>query len=222
LGYLKKEDFIMTFELLCMGLIGLLFGLAVTFGGYRLFLILLPIWGFFFGFFLGAETVQVIFGIGFLATVTSWVAGFIVGAVFAILSYLFYIFAVAILSFSAGYGLTVGILDAIGLNLGFLVWIIAVIIGVVVAVAVIAFNIQKYAIIVITALGGTAAIIYTLLGLFGGFALVELLLGPVRLAVRNSFWWLLFFLVVAGAGIVFQIRANRSFEIDTYNRLADA
>jgi len=212
----------MTFELLCMGLIGLLFGLAVTFGGYRLFLILLPIWGFFFGFFLGAETVQVLFGIGFLATVTSWVAGFIVGAVFAILSYLFYIFAVAVLSFSAGYGLTVGILDAIGLNLGFLLWLIAVVVGVVVAVAVVVLNIQKYAVIVITAVGGTAAIIYTLLALFGGFALVELLLGPVRLAIRNSFWWLLFFLVVAGAGIVVQIRANRHFEIDTYNRLAEA
>ena len=40
----------MSFELLCMGLIGLLFGLAVVFGGYRLFIVLLPIWGFFFGF----------------------------------------------------------------------------------------------------------------------------------------------------------------------------
>jgi hypothetical protein len=212
----------MTFELLCMGLIGLLFGLAVTFGGYRLFLVLLPIWGFFFGFFLGAETLQAIFGIGFLATVISWVAGFIVGAIFAILSYLFYIFAVAILSFSAGYGLAVGILEAIGLNFGFLLWLIAVVIGLAVAVVVLVLNIQKYAVIVITALGGTAAIIYTLLALFGGFSLVELLLGPVRLAIQNSFWWLLFFVVLAGAGIVVQIRANQGFEVETYNRLVEA
>jgi len=45
----------MAFHLFCMGLIGLLFGLAVTFGRYRLFLILLPVWGFFFGLVLGAE-----------------------------------------------------------------------------------------------------------------------------------------------------------------------
>jgi hypothetical protein len=212
----------MTFELLCMGLIGLLFGLAVTFGGYRLFLILLPIWGFFFGFFLGAETLQAIFGIGFLATMTSWVGGFIVGAIFAILSYLFYIFAVAVLSFSAGYGLAVGILEAIGLNFGFLLWLIAVVVGLAVAVVVLVLNIQKYAVIVITALGGTAAIIYTLLALFGGFSLVELLLGPVRLAIQNSFWWLLFFVVLAGAGIVVQIRANQRFEVETYNRLVQA
>ncbi len=212
----------MSFELLCMGLIGLLFGLAVVFGGYRLFLILLPIWGFFFGFFLGVETLQAIFGIGFLATVTSWVVGFIVGAIFAVLSYLFYIFAVAVLSFSAGYGLTVGILGAIGLNFGILVWLIAVVVGVVVALVVLALNIQKYAIIVITAVGGTSAIIFTLLALSGSLSAVELLLNPVRLAIRNSFWWLLFFLVLSIAGIVFQIRSNRGFEAETYNRLAEA
>ena len=212
----------MSFELLCMGLIGLLFGLAVVFGGYRLFLILLPIWGFFFGFFLGVETLQAIFGIGFLATVTSWVVGFIVGAIFAVLSYLFYIFAVAVLSFSAGYGLTVGILGAIGLHFGILVWLIAVVVGVVVALVVLALNIQKYAIIVITAVGGTSAIIFTLLALSGSLSAVELLLNPVRLAIRNSFWWLLFFLVLSIAGIVFQIRSNRGFEAETYNRLAEA
>ncbi len=212
----------MSFELLCMGLIGLLFGLAVVFGGYRLFIVLLPIWGFFFGFFLGVETVQVIFGIGFLATVTSWVVGFIVGAIFAVLSYLFYIFAVAVLSFSAGYGLTVGILGAIGLNFGILVWLIAVVVGVVVALVVLALNIQKYAIIVITAVGGTGAIIFTLLALSGSLSPVNLLLNPVRLAIQNSFWWLLFFLVLSIAGIVFQIRSSQSFEAESYNRLAEA
>jgi hypothetical protein len=37
-------------------------------------------------------------------------------------------------------------------------------------------------------------------------------------AIANSFWWFLFFLVMAGAGIVVQIMANRSFEIEAYNR----
>ena len=209
----------MGFELLCMGMIGLLFGLVVVFGGYRLFIILLPIWGFFFGFFLGAQTLQVIFGVGFMATVTSWVVGFIVGAIFAVLSYLFYIVAVALLSGSFGYWLTVGILTAIGLNYGFIVWLIAIVVAVALAIVVIMFNIQKYAVIVITAMGGTGAIILVLLALFGNLTPVALLLSPVLMAIQNSFWWLLFFLVVAGAGIFVQIKANRSFEIETYNRL---
>jgi len=44
----------MGFELLCATMIGLLFGAVICFGGYRFFLILLPFWGFFFGFGLGA------------------------------------------------------------------------------------------------------------------------------------------------------------------------
>ena len=78
------------FTLACAGLIGIMFGLALCFAGYRLFLVLLPIWGFFFGLALGAQTVQAIFGEAFLATITSWVVGFIVGGVFAVLAYLFY------------------------------------------------------------------------------------------------------------------------------------
>jgi hypothetical protein len=208
----------MTFELMCMTLIGLLFGLAVAFGGYRLFLILLPIWGFFFGFGLGAQTLQAIFGVGFLATISSWILGFIVGAIFAILSYLFYIFAVALLSGSFGYSLAVGILTAIGLNFGLIVWLIGIVVGIALAVIVLAFNIQKYAIIVITALAGTGAIIFTLLASVGGLRPAELAGSPVLSAIQDSFLWLVFFVVVAGAGIVIQLRANQAYEIEAYDR----
>ena len=85
----------MSFEIFCMSMIALLVGLIIAFNGYRLFLVLLPIWGFFFGFGLGAQTIQALFGGGFLATTTSWVVGFVVALVFAVLSYLFYMVAVA-------------------------------------------------------------------------------------------------------------------------------
>jgi hypothetical protein len=204
-----------------MATIALLFGLVVAFGGYRLFLFLLPIWGFFAGFVLGAQTIDYLFNTGLFATVTGWVVGFFVGLIFAVLSYLFYFIAVGIISFSLGYGATVGILGWIGLEGGFLLWLIAVVVGVLVALAVYVLNIQKYAIIVATAVGGTGIIIYTFLVLFNGALAVSLLENPVRLAIDQSFWWLLFFLVVAGLGIVAQIQANRSFEADTYNRLAE-
>ena len=123
----------MTFEILCMATIALLFGLAVVFMGYRLFLVLLPIWGFFAGFVLGAQTIDFLFNTGLFATVTGWVVGFFVGLIFAVLSYLFYFIAVGIVSFSLGYGATVGILAWIGLDTGFLIWIIAVVVGIVVA-----------------------------------------------------------------------------------------
>ena len=210
----------MSFELLCMTMIGLLFGAALIFGGYRLFLVLLPIWGFFFGLGLGAQTVQIIFGDAFLATITSWMVGFIVGIIFAVLSYLFYMVAVALLAGSFGYGLTVSLLTWIGLSFGFLVWAIAIVGGIVVAVVVLMFNIQKYAIIVITAFGGTGAVILVLLASVGGYSPAELSGAPVLSAITDSFWWLLFFLVVGIVGVVVQLRVNSTYNIEEYNRYA--
>jgi hypothetical protein len=208
----------MSFELLCMTMIGLLFSAFLIFGGYRLFLVLLPIWGFFFGIGLGAQTVQVIFGDAFLATITSWVVGFIVGIIFAVLSYLFYIVAVALLAGSFGYALGVGLLTWIGLNFGFIVWAVGIVVGIIVAVLVLVLNIQKYAIIAITAFGGAAGVIFVLLASVGGLSPIELAGSPVATAISNSFWWLLFFLVVGIMGFVVQIRVNSVYEIEEYNR----
>ena len=212
----------MGFELFCMALIGLLFGAALIFGGYRLFLFLLPIWGFFFGFGLGAQTITLLFSTGFLATITGWVVGFLVGLLFALLSYLFYFFAVALLAGSFGYGLVVGLWSLIGWDFGFIAWVLGIIVGVVVALLVIVFNVQKYAVIIITAIAGTAVVIFTILAVFGNLSLADLMMSPVKSAVSNSFWWWLFFIVVAIVGVVVQIRDTRAYEIEDYNRMSYA
>ena len=129
--------------LACAGLIGILFGLVVCFAGYRLFLVLLPIWGFIFGLAFGAQTMQALFGVGFLATVTSWVVGFIVGGVFAVLSYLFYMLAVAIIAGSLGYSIGVGLLLAIGMQMNFIVWLVGIVVAVVLVVVTFRFNLAE-------------------------------------------------------------------------------
>jgi hypothetical protein len=68
-------------------------------------------------------------------------------------------------------------------------------------------------------MAGTSIIIFTFLALFSNLTLAELMLGPVRVAIQTSFWWLIFFLFLAGAGIVIQIMANRRYEIVAYNRV---
>lgn len=74
-------------SVMCFTFLALLYGLGLTFFGYRLFLFLLPIWGFVFGFVFGAQSLQALLGESFLVSVTSWIVGFVVGALFAILSY---------------------------------------------------------------------------------------------------------------------------------------
>jgi hypothetical protein len=206
----------MAFELFCATMIALLFGLAVTFGGYRLFLALLPIWGFIFGFGLGAQTLQVLFGYGFLATATSWVVGFIVGALFGVLSYMFYIFAVALLAGSVGYSLGVGVMVWLGLSPGFITWIVGIVLGIVLITVTLMFNLQKYMIVIGTAVIGAGLLIGTLMMGVVGVALTRFVDNPIQTMLQDSPLWTILFLVLAVAGIIVQLRAAPVPEIDTY------
>jgi hypothetical protein len=202
-----------TFELLCAGLIALGFGLVVLLNGYKLFLILLPIWGFLFGFVFGAQTIEALFGIGFLATVTSWVVGFVVGAVFAILSYLFWIAAVAIYSGMIGYAIGIGLMGLIGLESGLIPWLVGVAAGVALAIAVIMLNLQKWLIILGSALIGAAVIVGTFLVLFGVIPPIAISGAAVKLAMQNSLFWLIGFLALFVAGVLAQFRTTRDFTL---------
>lgn len=205
--------------LACAGLIAFLFGLAMTFVGYKFFIVLLPIWGFFFGLWLGAQSIQALFGVGFLSTVTSWVVGFLVGAIFAVLSYFFWLFAVAILGGSLGYYAAVGLLQWIGLDMGFLVWLIGIVAGIALAAVVIFFNLQKWLVIVATSVLGAATIIGSFTVMFNPAA--QLLENPIRVMLQTSPLLMVIFIVLAVLGIVVQARSTRSAELTTYNRWSE-
>jgi Ni,Fe-hydrogenase I cytochrome b subunit len=207
------------FTFACAGVIGVLFGTILTFTGYRFFLFLLPVWGFFFGLGLGAQSVQALFGDGFLSTITSWVVGFVIGALFALLSYIFYAFAVAIIGGSLGYVLTVGLLTWIGLPFGFIVWLIGLIVGVIAAFVTIRFNLQKWVVIAATSILGSATIFGTIMLMFNPAA--TLLENPVRVFLQTSPFLMILFLLVAGLGIFVQISTTRAFEVDVYNRVSE-
>lgn len=201
--------------LACAGLIGSLFGLALTFLGYRMFLVLLPIFGFFFGLAFGAQTIQAIFGDAFLSTITSWVVGFFVGAAFAVLSYLFWFFAVAFIAGALGYSLVVGLWSLLGLDFGLIAWLIGMAVALVFAVVTIRFNLQKWVIIIATSVLGAGAVFATFLMLF--IPAARVMESPVRAALDQSVLLLILFVVLAVVGIVVQYRSNQSYELQTYN-----
>lgn len=204
----------MNFELFCMSIIALFIGMAIAFNGYRWFLILLPIFGFFFGFGLGMDTMQALFGAGFLSSVTSWVVGFFVGLIFAVLSYLFYFVGVALVAGAFGYAIGVSLMGLFGIDPGFLTWIVGIILGIIVAVATLALNIQKWVIIALTSFGGAGVIVGTFMALFGVIKPQHFGAAAVKLAISNSFWWLVFFLVVGILGFAAQAYTNRSFALE--------
>jgi Domain of unknown function (DUF4203) len=203
----------MLFELFCATLIALLFGLVVTFRGYRLFVALLPLWGFFFGFGLGAQTMQALFGQGFLATSTSWVVGFLIGAIFAGLSYMFYNFAVAILAGSLGYFVGISLMLWIFPNLELVAWIVGIVLSIILLVVTLRFNLQKYAIVAGTSIIGAGLVIGTLMLGVVGVSIVKFFENPIQLMLHDSPIWAILFLVLAVGGIVFQLKVKPAPEL---------
>jgi hypothetical protein len=203
------------------GAIVLFLGTLVAFGGYRLFLILLPIYGFFFGLSLGAHSVQALFGDGFLSTTTSWVVGFFAALLFAILSYLFWAAAVAIAAGSLGYALVAGFFGLFGADLTVLVWILGMGLGVIFAIVALVMNLQKAVVIVATAFLGAWAIVGTFLLLFTSATPASLAESGPKIILDDHPLWFILFGVVAALGMIFQFMFNRAYEIERYDRWAE-
>jgi hypothetical protein len=205
----------MGFETLCVTILALLLGLAALFAGYRFFLLLLPIWGFFAGFFLAVSAMTILFGDGFLATVITWVVGFIVGLIFSLLSYLFYIAGVAILAGSVGYALGAGLMYAIFDDPAVLAFIVGLVAAVVVALVTLLLNLQKWVIIAITAIGGASGLFLSAMLLFNVIELSDLGSNPVQAVINDSWFWFLIWIGLAIMGFVAQATTTRTYVLET-------
>lgn len=137
-------------------------------------------------------------------------------AIFAVLSYLFYVVAVAIIAGSLGYGLTVAFLFLIGMDANWLMWIIGIVVAVIAAVVTIVFNLQKWVVIAATAILGAGAMVETVVFLF--YPAVTLLENPVKTVLDASPLLLIVFLVFAILGIIAQIMNTRTFVVEEYRR----
>jgi hypothetical protein len=201
-----------TIQGLLVGLLALAIGLAFAFYGFKLFLILLPIWGFFAGFLIGANLISSLLGgadAGFLATVTGWVVGFILGLVFAVLSYLYYWVAVILLGGFLGYELTYGVLQWLNINAdGVIAFILALIVGAIFAVGFFILQMPAVLVIVASALAGAGAAVAGIVVGLGLVPLAEMDSGifGVYEAHDLGWLWLIIGIVIAIAGAVYQSR----------------
>jgi hypothetical protein len=196
-----------------LALFAVLLGAAFLLVGYRFFLVMMPIWGFFAGLWLGAYTVTLIFGTGFLATTTGLVVGVVVGIIGAVLSYLFYLVGVVIIAAALGGALGSGIMGALGFDPGLVTAIVAIVSALVAVALTLLFNLQKYVIIILTAIAGAALVVLSGMLVFGQVTVAQLqrggsLLEPI---FQGSWFWGLVWLVLVVAGVVVQIRTNRTY-----------
>ena len=201
----------MDLQVIGLAILALIAGAVFCFAGFKFFLFLLPIWGFFAGLLAGAHGFTAIFGDGFLATTAGWVVGFVIGIGFAVFSYLFYWVAVVLLGASIGYAIGYGIMDAIGFDLDLISWLIAIAVGVVFAVGTVILRAPKYLVVLLTAFGGATAM---MAGIFLIFGLVDVdgfdsgILGATLQVVRDNLIWIVVWIALGVAGLYLQLRIS--------------
>jgi hypothetical protein len=207
-----------TFATVVAGSFVLLLGAVVALFGYRLFWIILPIWGFFFGLAIGAQGVQALFGDGFLSTALSWVVAFFMGVLFALLSYMFWFIAVALVGGYVGYAVVVGFFGLVGVELNALVWLLGVAVGIVTAILTLRFNLQKYAIILASSVLGAAAIVGTILMILNPIDPTTFADHPAKVVIDQGAGWAILLVVAAAGAFAFQFSTTRHYEVTSYNR----
>jgi hypothetical protein len=196
-----------------LALFAVFLGAAILLAGYRFFLVMLPIWGFFGGLWLGAYVVTLIFGTGFLATTTGLVVGFVVGIVGAVLSYLFYMVGVLIIAGAFGGSLASGIMGALGFDPGLIMAIVSIVAALIAAGLTLLLNLQKLVLIVLTAMAGAVLVVLAGMLVFGQVTVADLQAGgnAIQPIFEGSWFWGIVWLVLAIVGVVVQIRANRTY-----------
>lgn len=201
-----------------IAILAVLIGAAFCFGGWRFFLLLLPVWGLIVGFGLGTEATRALLGEGTFATITSWAIGIVFALVFAVLSYLFWYGAIAILGGTVGYAIGAGAWGIIGNETGVIAFIIGLAVGAVFAIGVLVLNVPRYLVIALTALGGAAVMIAGWFILTGQIPTDNITWTTIGAQIGDSFIWLVVWLVLAGLGLAVQAFAPAvgpdSYELD--------
>lgn len=202
-------DIDITLQGMLLGALSIAIGLAFAFWGFRVFLILLPIWGFFAGFLVGANGVEYLFGDAFLATSLGWVIGFLLGLLFAVLSYLYYWVAVILLGGVLGYELTLGLLQWIGFDTsGILAFLLALVGGAIFAIGFLLLRMPAVLVIVATAISGAGMTIAGVAIALGIVDITEAGTGIFGLHKQWDLGWLgiILGIALAFAGALYQTR----------------
>ncbi len=200
-------------------LLALTLGIAFCFLGIRTFLVLLPVWAFFAGFWLGALVTNFSLRQGFLGTINGILAGFILGTIFAVIAYLKFPLGIALVSGAFAAAVTNGILQIIGLQPGMAISISVMAAAIIVVWALFRFEWDRMLIMAITALGGASLLLLAPMLLMERVTLSQLQASGSAIApiIADSWWWLAAWLVLAAAGYAVQWRTSYDFMFTTHD-----
>lgn len=202
-------------ELLFAILLGGL-GALLLFAGYRFARVLLALWGLIGGFMAGSAIFTDFSNDAFIATSLGIVTGVVVGLLFAALAYVYYGFAVVLLTAGIGYAIGSSFITVFGIDPGFLSTTVGVIIGAVFGLAAVLLHVPKALLIVLTSFAGAITAIGGILVLFNQVPLSFYDFSAARVIIADSWIWTLAALALTVIGIVAQSMLDKEYQMDEW------
>jgi len=188
-----------------VGIAAIVIGGVFCFWGYFAMRLVIPIWGFFAGFMLGAGATSFFDDSEFLSTVLGWVLGFFVGLLFAVLAYLFYEIAVVLAFASIGFTLGSGLMTGLNIDWNWFVILAGVAVGIVFGIVAVVTELPMVLLVVLSTIAGALAITAGLMLVFNAIDTKDWSSTAVVDLIDDDWWWWVIAFALAIAGLVAQM-----------------
>jgi hypothetical protein len=196
-----------------IGLLLLVIGITATLSGLRLFFVALPLIGFIVGFYAAAAAVASILGESFLSGVVAVLAGIVMGAFLALISYIFWYVGALLAAGSTGALIGSGLMNGIGIETGWIVTLVAAIVAVLFFIGALLLALPIYVVIVNTSFLGAGGVVAGLLLLFDQIEHAQLGYGIAWATIESSGFWLFVWGAFFIVGLLSQMTIVRSITL---------
>ncbi len=189
-----------------VGLAAIAVGALFCFRGYVAMRLIIPIWGAFAGFMLGAGIIAGVDDAGFLRTTASWVVGLLFAVVFGALAYLYFEVSIALAMATVGFALGASVMAALGVEWSWLVVSVGVVVGALLAWLAIVADLPAVLLVGLTAFGGASVIVFGVMLLVDTVSTSDLESAQTTERIADDWWWYAIYFAIAIVGTVVQVR----------------
>jgi hypothetical protein len=189
-----------------VGLLMIIVGALFCFRGFIAMRVIIPVWGAFAGFLLGAGLVDSASDDGFLRTALGWIVGIAIAVLFGAIAYFYYEVCVLLAMAAIGFVLGTTAMVLLGVTWTWVIIMIGVVGGALLAFVAIAGDLPMMLLVVLTALAGATTIVLGIMLLGGVIDTLEFDSAATTDGVDDDWWWYALFGVLAAVGIVAQLR----------------
>lgn len=189
-----------------VGLLAIAVGALFCFRGFMTMRIVIPIWGAFAGFLLGAGIVDAATDEGFLGSLVAWLVGVGVALLFGLIAYAYYEVTVMLAMGAIGFSLGTSVMVALGVSWNWLIVLVGVAAGVTLAFTAIVGNLPAVLLVVLTALGGASIIVFGVMLVGGVIETADFESVATTEQLDDDWWWYATYIVLAVVGMVAQLR----------------